>query len=219
MWNKADTEYWIQKEREIAEIVVNLEDYGFAVHSRSYALGWTDDPKLYGRIDAVKALLRAREALPDGLNIKVFDGWRPWELQEQAAKRAKERIAAAHPEWTDEQVDEHQWRMAPPARIVPRFGSHRYGGAFDITLVDAEGEEVDMGVGVGYNTGPEAALFYYQFLENPNERELTARENRKIMINAMCSAEFSPYLEEFWHWNYLRDFEKAAKQWMMNHGS
>ena len=219
MWNKADTEYWIQKEREIAKLVVDLEESGFIVHSRSYELGWTDDPKLYGRINAVKALVRAKEALPDGLQIKVYDGWRPWELQEKAAKRAKERIAAAHPDWTGEQVAEHQWKMAPPARIVPRFGSHRYGGAFDITLVDAHGVELDMGVPVGYKTGPEAALFHYQFLENPNEQELTARKNRKIMIDAMCSANFSPYMEEFWHWNYLRDVEMAAQQWIMNHCS
>ncbi len=212
MWTDSDTKYWIAKEKEIEKIVVDLADYGFVIHSSSHAKGWNNDPRLFGRIGAVEALVKAKESLPDGMNIKVYDGWRPWELQEKAAARAKEKIATAHPDWTEEEVAEHQWKMAPPARIVPRFGSHRYGGAFDITLVDAEGEEVDMGVCVGYNTGPEAALFFYEFLENPDERELTAKKNRKIMIDSMRSAGFNPYMEEFWHWNYLRDMEDLARE-------
>ena len=215
MWSEADTQYWISKEKEIEKFVVDLADYGFVIASFSHEKGWTDDPRLFGRIGAVQALVKAKEALPDGMNIKVRDGWRPWSLQEVAAAAARVKIAAAHPEWTDEQVDEHQWKMAPPARIVPRFASHRYGGAFDITLVDAAGDEVDMGVEVGYNTGPEAQLFYYQFLDNPNEKELIAKKNRKIMIDAMFKAGFDPYMEEFWHWNYLRDMEDAAKKQVM----
>lgn len=216
MWSDTDTQYWISKERELERIVVDLGEYGFVIASRSHAKGWTDDPRLFGRIGAVQALVKAREALPDGMNIKVYDGWRPWTLQKRSAAAARIKIAEAHPEWSEEDVDEHQWKMAPPSRIVPRFGSHRHGGGFDITLVDAAGDEVDMGVAVGYNTGPEATLLYYEFLEDPNEKELEAQKNRRIMVTAMRKAEFSPYLEEFWHWNYLRDMEDAAKEQVMS---
>lgn len=216
MWSKTDTQYWISKEKEVEKIVVDLDGYGFIIASCSHAKQWTDDPRLFGRIGAVQALVKAKETLPDGMNIKVYDGWRPWTLQQKAAAAARIKIAQAHPDWTDEQVDEHQWKMAPPARVVPRFGSHRYGGAFDITLVDAAGQEVNMGVEVGYNIGPEAQLFYYEFLNDPNEKELEAKKNRKIMVNAMRTAGFDPYLEEFWHWNYLRDIEDEAKKQVLS---
>jgi D-alanyl-D-alanine dipeptidase len=103
--------------------------------------------------------------------------------------------------------------MAPPARIVPRLGSHRYGGAFDLTLVDAKGKELDMGVPVDYVAGPEAQLLFYEFIAKPSAKEIRARDNRRILIKAMTVGGFDPYLEEFWHWNYLGDVTAAAREW------
>ena len=210
MWSEKDTDYWIAKEEEIAKAVVDLSGHGFVIDSLGYKRGLTDDPLLYARLDAIQALVKAKESLPDGLNIKVVCAWRSWDEQEIAAAQIRAEIVEAHPDWTEKEVDEQQWIIAPPIRLVPSLSSHRYAGAFDITLVDADRKELDMGVPIGYSIGPEAQLLWYQFIEEPNDKERTARMNRMILIKAMTKAGFTPYLEEFWHWEYLRDFSQKA---------
>ena len=212
VWDDTDTDYWLAKEGEVAKELVDLSGCGVVIGSRCYDKGWTDDPRIFARKGAAEALVTAKNNLPSGLNIKVFDGWRPWKYQERIAAAAYRKIRSYHPDWTDDDVRAYQWKMAPPARIVPRFASHRYGGAFDVTLVDENGDECDMGVPVGYNGGPETQLLWYHLLTNPDAKARAIKSNRSVLITAMSTAGFQPYLEEFWHWNYLRDVEAASRE-------
>src|SRR6478736_1853786 len=112
---------------------VNLKDYSQDfVYDMKYA---TDDNFLkskvydcaecYLRYKTVKALVLANERfMKKGFKIKIFDCYRPLDIQKR------------------------MWAIVPNPQYVanPSKGSiHNRGGAVDITLVDFDGKELDMG--------------------------------------------------------------------------
>ena len=83
----------------------------------------------------------------------------------------------------------------------PNKGSmHNYGIAVDITIVDENGQELDMGFSPFRKSTIE---IYWQFAKmklgfNLNEEQI---ENRKLLSETMISAGFLPLSHEWWHFN------------------
>jgi zinc D-Ala-D-Ala dipeptidase len=202
-----DESYWIAKEDEIVPLLVDLAEYGLRTEHDCFIQGWTDDTRVLVRRGLADALIIAKAALPAGLNFRVIDGWRPWAVQQAVAGDALNKIQAAHPDWSAEETQKELWTLAPPARIVPRLASHRYGGAVDLTLCGPDGADLEMGVPLNYVAGPEAALLHYEFRDDGqlSGRERAGRANRRMLLKAMEQAGFEPYLPEYWHWGYSRD--------------
>lgn len=198
MWTKKDEKYWIAKEKEIKKELVDIAPYGFIIDRKKKKKSW----KCLLRKEVLDALIKARSYLPEGLDFKVYDGWRPWELQKQVAAEFKKDLKRLHPKWPEERIMERLYVMAPPIRIVPRFNSHRYGGAVDLTLCDKNGKEVNVGASVDSAKGEIATLLYYELKDRISAKEKVFRNHRKILIRAMSKAGFYPYLPEFWHWGY-----------------
>ena len=197
--------WWIAMEDAVLADLVDLGERGFAIDAVCFRRGWTDDPRVRVRSGVADALERARYALPAGHTFKVYDGWRPWALQQRCAERAETAIRQSHADWTDEQVAAHVQRMAPRIRVVPRLSSHRYGGAVDLTLLGPGAEDLDMGVPVSHNTDSRADLLHYHLRGDLTPEERAFRDNRTLLIRAMGIAGFDPYLAEFWHWGYKGD--------------
>ena len=204
-FNEQDRAWWVALEQRVAESVVDLAPYGFVLAPRPYERGWTDEARCHLRPGVAEALARARDALPAEHNFKILDAHRPWSIQQKYAERSESRIRDAHPDWSDEQVREHLWRMAPPARVVSRLASHRYGGAVDLMVLGPHGRELNMGVPAGYVGGAESYLLHYELRDELDGDERLFRDNRRVLIRAMQAAGFQPYLPEFWHWGYDRD--------------
>lgn len=133
---------------------------------------------IYGRAacylhrDAAALLARAiRLAAAIGLRFKIFDGYRPTEAQ-----------------WV-------LWRQFPIPDFFadPRKGSpHSRGVAVDLTLIDAEGAELDMGTGFDDLTD----RAHHGCLEvSP-----TAQRNRAILLGLMSAAGWDFYDKEWWHY-------------------
>ncbi|MCZ7648636.1 MAG: D-alanyl-D-alanine carboxypeptidase family protein [Planctomycetota bacterium] len=205
MWTESDDRYWIEAEARIEARLVDLEGRGFVLESSSFKQGWTDDLRIRVRPALAEGLERARAALPAGHNFKLVSGWRSWAVQQKCAEQALAKLRAAHPEWPEERLFERRREMAPLARIVPGFDSHRYGGEVDLTVVDATGQALDMGVPFSYVTGPEAALLWYELKPELLPAEVPFRDHRRMLMRAMSAGHFEPYLAEWWHWGMRRD--------------
>jgi zinc D-Ala-D-Ala dipeptidase len=160
---------------------VNLKDYSFDfILDMKYA---TDDNFLktkvyecescYLRLKTIKALLKANESfIKKGYRIKIFDCYRPLDVQKK------------------------MWKIVPDANYVanPSRGSiHNRGGAVDITLVDNTGKEVDMGTTFDH-FGPESSHFYKEF-----SKEIL--KNRKFLKKIMLKNNFESFDSEWWHYN------------------
>lgn len=118
-------------------------------------------------------------AAPLGLRFKVFDAYRPGEAQ-----------------WK-------LWNALPDPEFIadPRRGSpHSRGVAIDLTLVDAEGRELDMGT--GFDEAVPASH------HASTEVSIAAQRNRFILLGIMMAAGWDNYKNEWWHYQMFnaRDF-------------
>lgn len=132
-----------------------------------------DCSECYLRLKTVNALIKANEkAIRKGYRIKLFDCYRPADIQKK------------------------MWKIFPNPKYVanPAKGSiHNRGGALDLTLVDKNGKELDMGTPFDF-FGKEAAHAY----NNLTDIQLS---NRKLLKRIMQSSNFTAIKSEWWHYN------------------
>ncbi|MFZ2150283.1 MAG: M15 family metallopeptidase [Minisyncoccia bacterium] len=84
---------------------------------------------------------------------------------------------------------------------VPEVAGHLTGGAVDLTLVNAEGQELDMGTKISDFRDPEKiTTFSTQLTE-------LQRKNRLYLRMAMMESGFVPFNGEWWH------FSHGDKEW------
>jgi D-alanyl-D-alanine dipeptidase len=182
-----------QQEVVIADTTfVNLKDYSADfVYDMKYA---TEDnflkAKVYDcaecflRLKTVKALVKANtKFIKKGYRIQLFDCYRPLDIQKRM--------------W---QIVSNPDYVADPAK-----GSiHNRGGAVDITLVDTDGKQLDMGTSFDF-FGPEAGHYFDNL---PDE----VKENRLILKRIMQKSGFVSFDSEWWHYN----LKNAAKEKVSN---
>ena len=132
-----------------------------------------DCPECYVRVKTAKALIAANtELMEKGVKIKFFDCYRPNFVQFK------------------------MWKIVPNPQYVanPVKGSiHNRGGAVDITLVDLDGKELDMGTDFDF-FGKRA---YHDNLDLPEE----ILSNRTLLKETMASHGFWSIRTEWWHYN------------------
>lgn len=171
---------------------VNLRDYSSDfVYDMKYASEDNflkakvyDCAECYLRLKTVKALVEANEKfLKKGYRIKIFDCYRPLDIQKKMWK------IVSNPEYVAD----------------PKKGSiHNRGGAVDITLVDENGKELDMGTPFDH-FGIEASHDY----ENLSDE---VKKNRKLLRNGMTRYNFRIFESEWWHYN----LKNARKETVSN---
>jgi D-alanyl-D-alanine dipeptidase len=129
-------------------------------------------PVCYLHPDAEKCLRKAIAlAAPHGLRLKIFDAYRPPEAQ-----------------WIF-------WNHTPDPIFLadPRKGSpHSRGAAIDLTLIDKDGIELDMGTGFDAFTD----LSHH----GRTDVSLEAQKNRFLLLGIMSAAGFDFYSMEWWHY-------------------
>lgn len=134
-----------------------------------------DCDECYLRMKTIKSLIDANTEFQSlGYRIKLFDCYRPLDIQKK------------------------MWEIVPNADYVadPKKGSiHNRGGAVDITLVDSDGKEVDMGTSFDF-FGPEAAHNYQGFSRR-------VRKNRTLLKEIMLKHNFKSFDSEWWHYNLV----------------
>ena len=127
----------------------------------------------YLRLRTIKALIEANiKFIKKGYRIKIFDCYRPLDIQKEMWKIVSNPIYVAD----------------------PKKGSiHNRGGAVDITLVDTDGKELDMGTTFDF-FGQEASHHY----ENLPD---VVKQNRKLLRKTMTNSGFLIFESEWWHYN------------------
>ncbi len=147
-------------------------------------------------VPAARALKHVQErAAAFGLNLKLFDCYRPQRAVDHFVQWAKDlsdqrQKATYYPDVPKEQLFAEGY-------IAERSG-HSRGSTVDLTLVDAtSGEALDMGTPFDY-FGPESW---------PSNMDLPApvRANRLLLQELMENAGFVHYPEEWWHFTLANE--------------
>lgn len=128
--------------------------------------------KCYLHVEAAAKLKKAIEyAAGLGYRIKIFDAYRPTEAQ-----------------WK-------LWEHSPNPDFLanPETGSpHSRGVAIDLTLIDKNGNELDMGTGFD--------AFTHKSYHSSMEVSAQAQQNRRILLGIMTAAGWDWYENEWWHY-------------------
>lgn len=179
--------------KDNSDRLVDLRNYpDFIIDQRK-----SKDQNEYFKIRKTVAekLINAQKNLPNGYRFLIIEGYRPLKLQEQYFDKYSTELKLSHPEWTQQEIYNEVCKfVAPPEQKPP----HCTGGAIDLTLLSPFGREVDMGVAV--NADPDNSKNKC-FTLSENISEL-AKNNRKILNDALSDEGFVNYQFEFWHWSY-----------------
>lgn len=171
----------IQKIESNDSTFVNLKDFSndfvfdlkYATEDNFLKAKVYDCAECYLRYKTVKALIKAsKKFMKLGYKIKLFDCYRPLDIQKK------------------------MWKIVSnPAYVAnPAKGSiHNRGGAVDLTLVDLTGKELEMGTEFDF-FGKEASHNYIKLPEN-------VLRNRKLLKKIMTRSGFKIFESEWWHYN------------------
>ncbi|MGW3114484.1 M15 family metallopeptidase [Streptomyces sp. NPDC001091] len=139
-------------------------------------------------------LLHAQSLLPDGLRLLYVEGYRPPALQRRYFEEYAGVLRRDNPEWPPARVREAASRYVSPPEMAP----HGAGAAVDLTLVDADGHELDLGTRLNADPEESEGACYTAATNITPE----ARANRDTLAAALSEAGLVNYATEWWHWSW-----------------
>ncbi len=147
----------------------------------------------YLRHTACNLLHEAARHVPSGYKLLIVTAYRPVWMQKELYRRREKQLMKAHPLLF---LFHHaKWRKLVNRYTSPPGGSsHQYGGAVDVTIVDPQGNRLDMGT----------LLTDYGEKVHTQNNLITEeqKKNRAVLYEAMTKAGFVNYPLEWWHYSY-----------------
>ncbi len=181
--------------RECGERFVSLR----GMHPKIFVDGPKKDwcRSKYGHLvreSLARKLARVAQSLPPAINLLIVDGYRPIEIQRVAFENALKRAEKKYPYHSKVKIVEFvQKYVANP----DSYTYHSTGGVVDVTLIDVNGRELNMGKS-----------------KHIADKRISkvAKKNRTMLINAMEEQGFVNYPLEWWHWCYGERLWAAEKR-------
>ena len=163
------------------------------------------EKQCFVRKEVYERLCAAAGNLPEGYRFRIWDAWRPFALQHELFEKYSVDIIRdfgleGRPEEEKKAVickfvsDPVADRKVPPA--------HTTGGAIDLTVLDPEGRELEMGCDFDAFTDKTCASYFEVPEHTPGITEERIRQNRRLLYFAMTDAGFTNLPSEWWHYDY-----------------
>ena len=157
-------------------------------------LAYTGDDILV-REDLIPLIEQAYQELQDklpGHNFLIRYGYRHPEVQQRYFDTRYDIHKAENPELDEVALIE----LTHTQVALPTVAGHPTGGAIDLTIINGEDKEFDMGTGIADYREPEKCFTYSD--------NITAEQakNRAFLADIMLNAGFAPYNGEWWHFSY-----------------
>jgi D-alanyl-D-alanine dipeptidase len=175
---------WVDVHAQEPSIVLDIR---YATSNNFMGEKIYDCAECYLRKEVADAIVRVHRRLQaQGYGgLKMFDCYRPHSAQ-----------------WK-------LWKKVPNPQYVadPRKGSmHNRGSAVDLTVVDKNGKELDMGT--GFDVFDKKA--YIDYIGHPDH----INKNRKLLQEAMIAEGFRTTRTEWWHFSYTKkSYPISDYQW------
>ena len=158
----------------------------------------------YVRHEVADMLMQSAQSLPNGIYLKVWDAWRTFETQKHLYDTYFCDLKDKHPELSDGDI------LILTREFVSNPYDYQYlhgtGGAVDVTLVDMNGNDLDMGT-IFDDFSDKANTNYF------SKSNSSIHNNREMLLRAMLAAGFVNFSNEWWHYDY------GDKLWATTTGS
>jgi zinc D-Ala-D-Ala dipeptidase len=158
-----------------------------------------------GSIERLRQAQQHLQNLHPGWQLQIFDAYRPVAVQQYMVDYTFQQVLTerglSKAELAADQTQEI-WQQVYQIWAVPSFDlatppPHSTGAAIDLTLLDAEGQIVDMGSPIDemsprsqpdhFVTDPQGKLFH---------------QNRELLRQVMTAAGFERHPGEWWHFSW-----------------
>ena len=150
--------------------------------------------RTFVRAGLADRLLRAQALLPAGIDLRVVEGHRSAASQLAIVASYSAELCAAHPGISPDELRRLSSRFVAPIEVAP----HVAGAAVDLTLVDACGDELDMGTPL--DATPEESGGRCWFAADGISPD--ARAHRNLLASVLGRVGLANYPTEWWHWSY-----------------
>ncbi len=167
-------------------------------------LGYVNE--FVARQTVVGKLIEVSRLLPEGISLSVKETYRPLSFQEFIFNRRAKRLGnmAVHSNKSESEIYEITAQFIAP----PEVAGHPTGGAVDVSLIDADGNELDMGC--NYDEDEETSSG--RCFSFSSKISAVAVRNRQLLFGYMEQSGFVNYPYEWWHWSYGDKYWAAIKK-------
>jgi D-alanyl-D-alanine dipeptidase len=171
---------------------------------------YADNSPFSLRSGVLQRLIEAQrylQTLKPNWRIKIFDAYRPIAVQKFMVEHERSQLARTKG-WDINQLSANQEQelmaevlkfWAIPSEDPATPPPHSTGAAIDITLVDHNAEEVDMGSEID-EISPRSLPDHFQHINTPQAQQ--AHANRQLLYACMHQAGFERHPNEWWHFSY-----------------
>lgn len=186
----------LQKEK-----LADPRDFKFIVDPIYYHEGIADSPDLLVREGVLKRLSIARERLPEGWNFKLWDGYRTLTTQTILYTGLFKKITQRQPLWDAKKVQKEVEKFIyRPSFDLDKPSPHNTGAAIDLTLIDENREEIDMGTPFDHFEETSYTMHFERAKEG--SKEYKWHHNRMILYSVLIGEGFFNFPDEWWHFSY-----------------
>lgn len=198
--------------KECDETLIKYSNEEFVLEPMYFKWGFSEIETIENRPGVIERLRKAKALLPNGFNFKIWDGYRTLKVQKILYDDYYERLKAQHPDFTHEKLCQMVEIFVSPPSHDPLFPApHNTGGAVDLTIIDADGRELQMGT-------PFDEFTEQSFTNHFKEGEFY--DNRMMFKEIMGKVGFANYFEEWWHYSYGdQEWAKTTKASCALYGS
>jgi zinc D-Ala-D-Ala dipeptidase len=154
---------------------------------------------IYLRQSVYERLTQALLLLSKNYSLILYDGYRPFQVQQYLFTSFSEQIAKLSPHFTEQEiVRETRKYVAFPSIDHAHFAPHLTGGAIDVTLGDIDGNALNLGTAFDEISEKSATRYF----EQHPEEDWEACVHRRLLYNCLTMVGFTNYSEEWWHYDF-----------------
>jgi len=148
--------------------------------------------EIFLRKTVYQKLKEAQSYLPENYHFKIYSAFRSLEEQKKLWNAKYLLMHNRYPDLSEEEIVKKTRAVCADPRHG--FGGHQTGGALDVSLCDAQGNDYQMGTQHSENNEKtHTKAKHLSILEN---------KNRYILQNALTKVGFVNYPAEWWHFSY-----------------
>lgn len=157
------------------------------------------EERCYVREEVFERLHRVARLLPHGYKLRIWDAWRPFKLQLELYESYSKDILSFY-DLQNSTIEEQKAYInrfvsfPEDNREIPPV--HTTGGAVDLTIIDENGDELDMGTSFDSFSN----LTYTSSYEGENNSLI--KNNRRLLYHVMISVGFTNLPSEWWHYDF-----------------
>jgi D-alanyl-D-alanine dipeptidase len=146
------------------------------------------------RTGLAERLAAAHLALPAGIGLRVVEGHRTPGAQLEIIAAYSAEVCASRPGVSGRELAVLTSRYVAPLAVAP----HVAGAAVDLTLVDATGEELDLGTPIDATPEQSDGRCYFAAAGIGAD----ARAHRALLARVLGDVGLVNYPTEWWHWSF-----------------